>query len=126
MFFLWFCLGFLACYLLFEIGKKAVILDAFKRIELQFLLGSLYLLQYKYHVIQIIEIVYDRAEEDKKEYAEERKKVINSIEQKFNSYGNVWINQLQGLIPYKLQYKNWNEAIEYSNKLLNNRRYKKE
>lgn len=123
---LWFISGFIACYVLFELGKKAVIIDSFKRIELQFLLGSLYLLQYKYHVIQIINIVYDRAEEDKKEYGEERKKVLNALEEKFNSYGNVWINQLKGIIPYDLEYKNWNEAIEHANKLFNKRNFKKE
>lgn len=126
MSFLWFAGGFLTCYMLFELGKAALIKDSFKRIELQFLLGSAYLLQYKFHVIQIINIVYDRAAEDKKEYEEERKKVLNAIEDKFGSYGNVWINQLQGIMPYELEYKNWNEAIEYANKLFSKRFPKKE
>lgn len=92
---------------------------------MQFLLGSLYLLQYKYHVIEIINIVYDRASESDSSYDEERKKVLNSIEEKYNSFGNVWVNQLKGLLPYNLEYKNWKEAIEYGNTLFNKREQKK-
>jgi len=125
MSFLWFVAGFIACYVMFELGKNIVIRDSFKRIELQFLLGSLYLLQYKYQVLQIINIVYDRASEDDPAYNEERRKVINSIEEKYNSFGNVWINQLKGLLPYDLKYKNWNEAIEYGNKLFSKREIRK-
>jgi len=83
------------------------------------------LLQYKYQVLQIINIVYDRASEDDPAYNEERRKVINSIEEKYNSFGNVWINQLKGLLPYDLKYKNWNEAIEYGNKLFSKREIRK-
>lgn len=122
---LWFIAGFISCYIMFEVGKNLVIRDSFKRIEMQFLLGSLYLLQYKYHILQIINIVYDRAAEEDPTYNEERKKVLNSIEEKYNSFGNVWINQLKGLLPYDLEYKNWNEAIEYGNKLLIKREIRK-
>lgn len=125
MSFLWFIAGFVTCYIMFEIGKNIVIRDSFKRIELQFLLGSLYLLQYKYQVLQIINIVYDRASEDDPNYNEERKKVLNSIEEKYNSFGNVWINQLKSLLPYDLEYKNWNEAIEHGNKLFSKREVRK-
>lgn len=125
MSFLWFVAGFLTCYIMFELGKNIVIRDSFRRIELQFLLGSLYLLQYKYQIVQIINIVYDRASEDDPKYNEERKKVLNSIEEKYNSFGNVWINQLKSLLPYELEYKNWNEALEYGNKLITKRQIRK-
>jgi len=64
-----------------------------------------------------MKIVYERAAEEDKAYIEELKQVINKIHEKFNSFGNEWVKNLKNNLPYETEYNNWEEAIEYANKL---------
>ena len=61
MYLLTFVLGILSGFILFEILKNYVLLNAFQKLELQMLLIAMNLIQYKYHAIKIIEIEIGRA-----------------------------------------------------------------
>ena len=85
--------------------------------EHKFLLAAINLLQYKFHAIELIKLVYDRAAEDDQKYLEEKKLVIAKIEEKYQSFGDEWVVKMKTIFPYNLNYNNWKEAIEYANKL---------
>ena len=89
--------------------------------EHKLLLAAINLLQYKFHTIELIKIVYDRASEDDKKYIEEKKQVIAKIEEKYELFGNEWVTRMKSILPYNLNYNNWKEAIEYANKLFTKR-----
>lgn len=109
--------GMLTAFLLIGLMKKTLILNSFNFSEKQLLLISMSLLQYKYHAIEIIEIVYDKASEDDPKYLKEKQEVINKINEKFNSFGDQWIINLKKILPYETEYNSWKEAIEYAEKL---------
>jgi hypothetical protein len=114
---LWFGIGFVTCYFLIELGKNVVIKSHFIQMEHKFLLAAINLLQYKFHAIELIKLVYDRAAEDDQKYLEEKKLVIAKIEEKYQSFGDEWVIRMKTIFPYNLNYNNWKEAIEYANKL---------
>ena len=115
MYLLTFILGILCGFILFEILKNIVLLNAFQKLETQMLFIGMSLLQYKYHAIKIIEISYS-AEPDKKDECD---KVIAKIHEKFDGFGDMWIQNLISHLPYKTQYTNWKTAIQYAEQLLN-------
>lgn len=114
--------GMLFAFLLIDVMKKTIILRAFNNAEKDMLLISMSLLQYKYHAIQLMEIVYDRAAEQNPEIVSEKKEVVKKIHEKFLLFGNIWIEKLKLGLPYETKYKNWPDAVEYAEKLLNNDR----
>lgn len=115
MYLLTFILGILCGFILFEILKNYVLLNVFQRLEMQMLLIAMNLIQYKYHAIKIIEIAYS-SEPDKKEECE---KIVSKIHEKFDGYGDIWIQNLIAHLPYKTQYINWKTAIQYAEQLIN-------
>ena len=117
--FFYFALGFLFCGLLFESLKVLSIKQSYVIVEKQFLLGAMYLIQFKYHAIQILELAYAEAAETNPEKTEEAKVVIEKIHQKFNEFGDNWVTSFINLLPYKTEYNDWNSAILYVEKLLN-------
>jgi len=125
MSYLWFAAGFITCYLIIDFGKLLVIRESFSRVEKISLLGVMYLLQYKFHALEILRIAYERAGEENPKYLEEYKQVINKVEEKFNFFGDSWVKNMQSIMPYELQYKSWKEAIEHSNKLFTNKQDRK-
>lgn len=97
-------------------------MQSFILAERQLLFISLSLLQYKSHIISLIEIAYDRAAEEDKSLLEEKKRVIEKIQEKFLYFSNDWILNLKNNLPYKTDYSNWPEAIEYADKLFSKKR----
>lgn len=113
--------GMVSGFLIIDIMKRILILNTFNLAEKQLLLMSMSLIQYKYECINIIKIVYERAAEEDAKYAVESKQVIDKIHEKFNYFGDEWINQLKKYLPYETKYNNWHEAVEYLEKLINNK-----
>ena len=117
--YLWFAFGFISCYIFFELAKSFLIINSFMKMEKFLILSSMNLLQYKYHAIQLMKIVYDKAAEQDPASIEEGKQVINKIEERFDHIGNLFVVVMQNSLPYKLKYKSWKEAIEYAETLIN-------
>jgi hypothetical protein len=115
----YFMLGFLFCGLLVEITKAFSIRQSFVILERQFLLGAMYLIQFKYHAIQILELSYAEAAETNPEKTEECKVVVTKIHEKFSQFGDTWVANFVKLLPYKTEYNDWNSAILYVERLLN-------
>lgn len=109
-------------FLLLQFLKTFLVLQTFKHTEKKLLFISLSLLEYKYHAIEIINIVYDKAIEEDEAKKEEKKKVVEKIHEKFSYFGDEWIRSLKKLLPFETEYNNWKEAIEYADKLFNNKR----
>jgi DNA phosphorothioation-dependent restriction protein DptG len=96
-----------------------------KKLEAQFLVGSLYLLQYKYHMLQMLELIYEKAGETDPKFLEDYKKIIEKIEQKTDEFGQEWFSGLQNVLEHETKYKNWKEVTKYFNETLKNAQSKK-
>jgi len=101
---------FLIVYNSFLTSRKKQILQ---QIEMQFLVGSFYFLQYKSFVLKLLEIVHEKAAENDPKFLEDYTKIRETIENKFNTEGDVWIKNLQNALGYKTEYDNWEEATKY-------------
>lgn len=120
--FIFFFLGMLFCFLLMQFFKTFLIFHSFKLAEKNLLFISLSLLKYKYHAIELMNIVYDKAAEDDENKIIEKTKVIEKIHEKFSQFGDEWIINLKKTLPFETEYNNWKEAIDYADKLFNNKR----
>ena len=92
-----------------------------KKLEAQFLLGSLYFLQYKYHMLQVLELVYEKAAETDEKFVQDYKDIINKIEQKTDQFGEEWFSGLQKAVEHETKYKNWKEVTKYFNEVMKNK-----
>jgi hypothetical protein len=120
--FIFFFLGMLFYFLLMQFFKTFLIFHSFKLAEKNLLFISLSLLKYKYHAIELMNIVYDKAAENDETKAIEKIKVIEKIHEKFSQFGDEWIFNLKKTLPFETQYSNWKEAIDYADKLFSNKR----
>jgi hypothetical protein len=98
-------------YRLYNIEKEKI--EKLKQIEIQFLIGSMYFIEYKFHVLQILEIVYDKASETDPKFKEDYKLIKQKIEEKFEQFGNEWISNLKKTLGYETKYENWADATKY-------------
>ncbi len=104
-------------FLIINFFKIVLITNAFLNAERQLLFMAMNLIQFKYHAIGIIEIVYNRASEESPEYLKEKDEVIAKIHEKFNHFGNMWVESVKNNLPHQTKYNNWAQAIEYAEKL---------
>ena len=91
-----------------------------KKLEAQFIIGSLYLLQYKYHMLQMLQIIYDKAAESDPKYIEDYEKIIKAVDEKTDKYGEEWFTDLQKTLEHETKYKNWQEVTKYFKETLKN------
>jgi len=122
MHFIFFFMGMFFCFLLIQFFKNFLIFNSFKLAEKNLLFISLSLLKYKYHAIELMNIVYDRAIEEDQAKIIEKKQVIEKIHEKFSQFGDEWILNLKKTLPFDTEYNNWKEAMDYADKLFNNKR----
>lgn len=115
-------MGMFFCFLLIQFFKNFLIFNSFKLAEKNLLFISLSLLKYKYHAIELMNIVYDRAIEEDQAKIIEKKQVIEKIHEKFSQFGDEWILNLKKTLPFDTEYNNWKEAMDYADKLFNNKR----
>jgi hypothetical protein len=112
------CTGFL----LIDIMKKYLLLRTFILSEKQLLMLSMSLIEFKYQAINMVNIAYERLAEENPSNIEEQKLIIEKIHQKFNLFGDAWINNLKNYLPYNTEYNNWQQAIEHVQKLITKNR----
>jgi hypothetical protein len=86
--------------------------------ELKFLLGAMSLIQYKHHAIMILELTYAEAAEKDPSKLEECKKIVAKIHEKFDGFGDSWIESLIDKLPYKTEYTDWKTARVYVEQLI--------
>jgi len=99
-----------------------MLLNAFKLAEKKFLLMAASLIQLKYHSLEVIEIVYERASEEDAKFVEEKKQIVNKINEKYLLFFNSWVGEIKEFLPYDTEYNNWNQAVEYIDRLITSER----
>lgn len=109
-----FILGVVLGFLSFEILRTFVVLSTYRQLEAQMLFIAMSLIQYKYHAIKIIEISYSE-EPNKKQECEQ---IVAKIHEKFDAFGDSWVQSLIQKLPYKTEYNDWKTAILYADKLI--------
>ena len=90
-----------------------------KELENKFLLGMAWSESYKFQVLEILKIVYNKAAESDEQYAKDYEKIVEMTEKKFEEFGNEWIKNMNEVLGHKTEYKNWKEATKYINEIVN-------
>lgn len=89
-----------------------------KNIEYDFLLGIASIEQYKYQALEILKIVYEKAAETDPQFIKDYEKIVKSVENRFEEFGDKWIKNLNNMLGYKTEYQNWREATRYIERLI--------
>ena len=97
-----------------------------KELEIKYLTSSVYLLQFKFQMLEMLKIIYDKAAETDPQFINDYEKIVKSVDNKFEQYANEWIEHLRGTLQHETKYENWQEATRYIEKVLNNNKHKKE
>lgn len=114
--FVYFFVGVIATVIFYQTARNLSWIASYKQMEIQFLFSALNLMQYKHHAIKIIEISYA----DQEEKSEECKQIVKKIHEKFDAFGEYWIQDLIKRLPYKTEYNDWKSATLYAEQLINN------
>ena len=89
-----------------------------KDLEMKFLIGAGNFQQFKYQMLHMLQIVYEKAAEVDRQYIEDYQKIVETTEKKFNQIGDEWVSSLQNTLGYEMEYKNWEEATRYINSVV--------
>lgn len=76
-------------------------------------------------MLQMLELIYEKAGETDPKFLEDYKKIIEKIEQKTDEFGQEWFSGLQNVLEHETKYKNWKEVTKYFNETLKNAQSKK-
>lgn len=114
--------GVFSGIILFITYKSAVITSFFKAMEMQFLFAAFGLIQYKYQAIHILKVAYDAAAEKDPSKKEEYEEVESKIHQKFDGFGDSWVQDLKNRLPYDTEYNDFNSALRYVERLINEKK----
>ncbi len=87
-------------------------------IEKQFLLGTICYEQYRHQMLQVMELVYEKAGESDPQFVKDFEKIKESINKKSDEYGDMWVNNLKNILGRETEYSNWKEATKYSEGIL--------
>lgn len=85
---------------------------------MKFLIGAGNFQQFKYQMLHMLQIVYEKAAEVDRQYIEDYQKIVETTEKKFNQIGDEWVSSLQNTLGYEMEYKNWEEATRYINSVV--------
>ena len=112
-------------WLLYNIGKNEnERLKNLKDLEENFLIGMAWTEEHKHHMLQILQIVYDKAAENDPQFSKDYEKILKTIEEKINNSADKWIIHMNEVLGYKTVYRNWGEATKYINEVVE--QYKKQ
>lgn len=89
--------------------RKAIM----KEVEHAFLLAGLSHEQYRHHILQLLEIVYDKAAETDEQYKKDYDNIKKKADEKFNQFSDEYILKLKNVLGYETAYNNWEEATKY-------------
>ena len=93
-------------------------LNNLKELEKKFLMGAANFEQFKYQMLEMLQIIYEKAGEVDRQYIEDYQKIIETTEKKFNQIGDEWVLNIQKTLGYETEYKNWQQATKYINSLI--------
>ena len=111
---IWVVIFFVLMYFLFISAIKIYVKNKMMEMELSFLKASLEYCQLKFHMLQMLEVVYDKASEIDVEYKKDYEKIKQTLEKKFDETMNEYIKELRESVGYNTPYNNFNELINHA------------
>jgi len=89
-----------------------------RELEIRFLLGSAHFISYKYQMLEMLKIIYEKAAETDEQYARDYEKIVETFNAKYSKICDDWIKELNKSLGYETEYKNWEEATKYIDTLM--------
>jgi len=106
-------------WMLYNIGKNENDRKQnLKDMEHRFLLTMASSEEYKFQTLEILRIAYEKAGESDPQFLKDYEKICQTIEKKFEQFGDEWINHMNNTLGYKTEYQNWREATRYIENLV--------
>jgi hypothetical protein len=94
--------------------------ESLREIEGMFLINMMLFQQKKFHALQVLEIIYDKAGELDPQFKKDYEKIKLTTENKFDEICNEMIASLQKSVGYQLEYSSIQEAMKFVDKNLRN------
>lgn len=107
-------LFFVFMYFIFNIAIKIYVKYEMKQLELAFFKSALEYHSLKYQMLQMLEIIYEKAAENDPEFLKDYENIKKSINKNFEKTCNEFISNLQKTLGYNTPYNNWNELINHA------------
>ena len=105
-------------WMLYNIGQAEIEKQKnLKDLESRFLLGSVWLWQYKSQTEEILKIIYEKAGETDEQFTKDYEKIVEAVDKKFKENADRYIQKLNETLGYKTEYQNWDGATKYIEKL---------
>jgi len=98
-------------YFLFLSAIKVYKKNKMAELEIAFIKAALHYHDLKFNMLQMLQIIYDKASETDPEYIKNFEKIKESLNKKFNNTCDEFIAELQKTLGYNTSYKNWEELI---------------
>jgi len=95
--------------------KKRKTLD---KVESGFLLSAVSFEQYKHQMLQIMELVYQKAGESDPQFTQDFEKIKQSIIKKCDESGDLLVRNIKNSIERETKYNTWKEAITFTEVML--------
>lgn len=106
------CFFLLLTFISFVMIKASRLLQS-KKLETQFLFMVVQFIEYKYHMIQMMELVYAEKIEQDQQKQLELDKIKQKIEEKFDNFGNEIVINIKKVLDYETEYSDWKGAVKY-------------
>lgn len=106
-------------WMLYSIGRNEIDKqDNLKDLEKRSLLVIISTWQYKFQMEQMLKIVYEKAAETDPQFIKDYEKILETLNQKFNTNADEWIKHLNETLGYKTEYQNWEQATRYMERMV--------
>jgi len=106
----------ISAFLLFQRQKA----QALKTIEIQFLFGTMFYIDFKDNMLKVLEVIYEKAGESDPQFIKDYELIKKKVEERDKALGDQWIKNLQDVLNYKTEYENWEDVTKYIKKLSEN------
>lgn len=116
----WTIIFFICLFLFSSFAINYYKLLKLKELEVQFIVSALYYEQFRYQMHEILEVIYDKASETDPQFKQDFKAIKNKLDEKFNKVGDNWIQNLQKIVGYKLNYSSWRDLIKKADIIIRN------
>jgi len=101
-------------YFIFSYLFKHFFKSSVKKIEISFLCAALEYHSLKFQMLQMLEIIYNKAAESDPQFLKDYEKIKYSLDKNFTNFCNEYIINLQKTLGNKITYNNWDELIKYA------------
>jgi len=109
----------ISLWIVYNIGKTELDRQKnLKELEEKFLIGMSWTEAHKFHMQEILKIVYEKAAETDEQFMKDYEKIVKQIDEKVEMFADEWIQNMNETLGHKTEYQNWKEATRYIEKLI--------